>query len=146
MVRIPLLALALAATLAGCRHRDIGPDPGPPPRLEPGTLANPAAENCARLGGRVAIELHPGGGEYGICLFGDNRQCEEWALMRGHCPAGGLKVAGYATPEARFCAISGGRYAITADAGRESEQGDCALPDGRTCAAADYFKGACAAK
>jgi predicted metal-dependent phosphoesterase TrpH len=34
------------------------------------------------------------GGEYGICVFEDNRQCEEWALFRGECPAGGRKATG----------------------------------------------------
>jgi hypothetical protein len=33
-----------------------------------------------------------------VCVFGDNRQCEEWALMRGQCPAGGIRVTGYVTP------------------------------------------------
>jgi putative hemolysin len=31
-------------------------------------------------------------GQYGVCFFEDNRQCEEWALLRGDCPVGGKKV------------------------------------------------------
>jgi putative hemolysin len=144
-----LLAVALLLAAAGCKSRDIGPDPGPPPPVPPDpptALSNPASENCIRVGGKLAFDEHPGGGQYGICLFDDNRQCEEWALMRGHCPAGGIKVTGYVTPESRFCAISGGRYTITANSGKDDEQGNCVLPDGRTCDAAAYFGGSCAAK
>ncbi len=50
------------------------------------------------------------GGEIGVCLFEDNRQCEEWALLRGECRQGGIRVAGYDTTEERHCAIRGGRY------------------------------------
>jgi hypothetical protein len=75
-------------------------------------LANPASENCVTTGGRLVIETAPGG-QYGVCVFEDNRQCEEWALLRGACAIGGIKVTGYATPQARYCAIRGGDYAIT---------------------------------
>jgi putative hemolysin len=54
-------------------------------------LTNPASENCAAHGGRLLIETAPAG-QYGVCLFEDNRQCEEWALLRGACPVGGIKV------------------------------------------------------
>ena len=45
--------------------------------------------------------------------------------MRGRCPAGGIKVTGYATAAARHCAIAGGRYTITARSGAADEQGIC---------------------
>src|SRR5262245_52405113 len=41
--------------------------------------ANPASENCVAQGGRLVIETAGDGGEFGVCLFEDNRQCEEWA-------------------------------------------------------------------
>ena len=61
-------------------------------------LANPASENCIAQGGRLVIETASDGGQYGMCLFEDNHQCEEWALLRGTCPVGGIKVTGYVTP------------------------------------------------
>ncbi|MHB1220021.1 MAG: DUF333 domain-containing protein [Alphaproteobacteria bacterium] len=45
-------------------------------------LANPAATNCARQGGRSEIRKGASGGQYGVCLFADGRVCEEWALFR----------------------------------------------------------------
>ncbi|MCU0507212.1 MAG: DUF333 domain-containing protein [Anaerolineae bacterium] len=133
-----LTALALGACV-----------PLPPPTpTEPAPtvtvgIANPASENCVKQGGTLTIAERPDGGQYGICLFEDNRQCEEWALLRGECPAGGVKVTGYATDAARFCAITGGTYTITANSGQANEDGACALPSGVTCPAADYFSGAC---
>jgi putative hemolysin len=106
-------------------------------------LANPASQNCAAKGGMLRIERRPDGGQYGVCVFVDNYQCEEWALFRGECPAGGLRVTGYITPAARYCAITGGRYAVVAKSGAADEQGACALPGGKACDAAAYFAGTC---
>lgn len=51
-------------------------------------LANPAATNCARKGGRSEVRTGASGGQYGVCLFADGRVCEEWALLReGACVA-----------------------------------------------------------
>lgn len=126
------LALVLAIAVAGVGAADaqVG-------------LANPASVNCVQKGGTVKIETAPGGGQYGVCVFADNRQCEEWAMMRGRCPVGGLRVTGYVTPAARFCAITGGRYAVTANDNRPDEQGSCALPEGKLCDAVAYHAGRC---
>jgi putative hemolysin len=112
------------------------------PQRPPTQLANPASAHCMERGGRHVVERGPGG-EFGVCLFEDNRQCEEWALLRGHCPAGGRRVTGYVTPAARYCAITGGSYAITGRSGASDEQGTCALPDGRSCDADAHYRNAC---
>ena len=49
-------------------------------------------------------------------------QCEEWALLRGECPKGGIRVAGCATPAARYCGITGGSYTVVARSGAADEQ------------------------
>lgn len=123
-----LLAVAMAG--AGAVQAQLG-------------MANPASVNCVQKGGTVRIETAPGGGQYGVCVFADNRQCEEWAMMRGHCPVGGIRVAGYVTSAARFCAITGGRYTVTANDNRPDEQGSCALPEGKLCDAVAYHAGRC---
>ena len=64
----------------------------------------------------LRIESRPDGGQYGVCIFDDNYQCEEWAMFRGECPVGGLRVTGYITTAARYCAITGGRYTVVAKA------------------------------
>ena len=87
------------------------PTPSATPSMEATAgigLANPASENCLSLNGASNIVKKPNGAEYGVCVFMDNRQCEEWALMRGECPVGGVKITGYETPEQIYCAITGG--------------------------------------
>ncbi len=106
-------------------------------------IANPASQNCVARGGTLRIESRPDGGQYGVCIFDDNRQCEEWAMFRGECPVGGLRVTGYITTAARFCAITGGRYTVVAKSGTLDEQGACALPGGKACAAGAYYAGSC---
>jgi len=109
-------------------------------------MANPASENCVKQGGTVSIQKRGDGGEYGICLFEDNRQCEEWALLNGECPVGGLKITGYITPAAQYCAISGGTYTITGNSGAPNETGTCAFKNGKSCAADEYYNGTCNSK
>jgi putative hemolysin len=69
-------------------------------------LANPASQYCADQGGTLTIEKRGDGGEFGVCTFEDNLQCEEWAMMRGQCPVGGIKVTGYLTPAVRLQVVN----------------------------------------
>ncbi len=113
------------------------------PAETPASMPNPASQNCVSQGGSLQFAVRGDGGAYGICLFPDNMQCEEWALMRGECPAGGVKVTGYATPAGSYCAITGGVYAVTGKSGQADEQGTCTLPGGKVCNVWDYFNGKC---
>ena len=105
-------------------------------------MANPASVNCSQQGGTLSIE-EGSGGQIGVCYFEDNRQCEEWALLRGDCPPGGVKVTGYVTPAGRYCAITGGTYTATGNDGADDEQGVCTFKDGGQCDAWDYHNGKC---
>ena len=107
------------------------------------TLANPASQNCAKKGGKPTIEKNPGGGEYGVCVFADNRQCEEWAMLRGQCRTGGVKVTGYVTPAARYCAITGGTYKVSSADNTPGEQGTCTFRGANACDALAYYQGSC---
>jgi len=115
-------SIALSAWLASCAGAMAQPQ-----------LANPASQRCVASGGTLQVERRPDGGEFGVCVFTDNRQCEEWAMFRGECPVGGLRVTGYMTPASRYCAISGGRYT----------EPNCTLPNGKVCNADAYFAGTC---
>jgi uncharacterized protein len=109
-------------------------------------LANPASVNCTEKGGALAIETGPDGGQYGVCTFPADKQCEEWSMMRGGCPVGGVDVKGYTTDAARYCAITGGAYAATAKVGSADEQGTCTLSGGKQCDAGEYYAGKCRAE
>lgn len=128
--------LLAAALLAACV-------PATTPTPTPAGIANPASENCIEQGGTLSIETRGDGGQYGVCLFEDNQQCEEWALLRGDCPLGGIRVTGYVTAAARYCAITGGTYAVTGEANTENETGTCTFKNGTQCDAGDYYNGKC---
>ncbi len=133
-----LVILLGAMLLAACTA------PATPPTPTSGAgIANPASENCVKQGGTLTIQKRGDGGEYGVCTFEDNRQCEEWALLRGECPVGGLKITGYVTPAAQYCAITGGEYTVTGASNTDQEQGTCAFKNGKTCDAWDYYNGKC---
>jgi putative hemolysin len=109
-------------------------------------LANPASVNCTQQGGTLTIERRPDGGQFGVCVFTDNYQCEEWALLRGECPKNGLRVTGYVTPAGRYCAITGGRYSVVSPPGATPERGTCTLPNGNSCEADAYYAGTCSGR
>jgi hypothetical protein len=138
--RATALALAgMVLALTACSR-----DPGPSAAAATTGLANPASENCIAEGGELRIETAGGGSQYGVCLFEDNRQCEEWALLRSACPAGGIRITGYVTPQARYCAIRGGDYRVTREqTATAPEEGTCALPGEPACDALALYEGRC---
>lgn len=116
------------------------------PEDDPGVaLPNPVSVNCEDQGGTLQIESRPDGGQFGVCTFEDNRQCEEWALFYDDCPVGGIKVTGYATEAARFCAITGATYEATGTDAAGVETGTCTLKDGTVCEAGAFYEGTCKA-
>lgn len=100
-------------------------------------MANPASVNCAKKGGALEIRKNKTG-EYGVCLFEDNRQCEEWALLRDQCPVGGLKITGYQSDAEIYCAITGGQVE-----GLGTATPMCKRIDGTLCNAQANLDGEC---
>jgi hypothetical protein len=107
------------------------------------SISNPASSNCVDNGGKIEIKKRGDGGEYGVCFMEDNRQCEEWSLFKGECPTGGIKVAGYITEAAVYCAILGGEYKISNNSNIETEDGTCSFFNGQVCNVWDLYNGKC---
>ena len=105
-------------------------NPSPTPETtaipEKAGMANPASVNCVDKGGELTIKKDLDGNEYGVCIFDDNRQCEEWAMYRKECPEGGVKITGYNNQGQIECAIKGG------DVDMENKM--CTLPNELMCA------------
>ncbi len=143
-----VLAFCIAGALPGCvspTAPQLIPATMSQPTLTqtpPGQIANPASENCVKQGGTLTIQKRGDGGEYGVCVFEDNRQCEEWAMLRRECAVGGIKITGY-TLAARYCAITGGTYQIAGNSNTDQEQGTCTFKNGQACDAWDYYNGKC---
>lgn len=49
------------------------------------SMANPASLYCINHGGRSEIRRDEKHGEYGVCIFPDGSECEQWEFMRGLC-------------------------------------------------------------
>ena len=67
-------------------------------------IANPASVYCVQSGYTLEIRANAGGGEYGVCIFPDGNECEEWAFFRNECGSGyrnlpDLNGKGKSTPE-----------------------------------------------
>ncbi|MGQ3073916.1 MAG: putative hemolysin [Ferrovibrionaceae bacterium] len=135
MARLGISALLAALVLAGTAPASAQTAPS-------ATMANPAAMNCARLGGTSERLVRGTLGEVGICRFKNGRACEEWALMRGECPESGVDEKPYATVEGRFCVLRGGILSL--EAGQTDERrGTCFLPESRNCPVEAYWLGQC---
>ena len=59
---------------------------------EPAGLANPASVHCEEQGGTLEMRTDADGGQYGVCLFDDGSECEEWAYFRGECVPGDTQL------------------------------------------------------
>ena len=84
IVSLFLLSLALGL-LAACAPPQTAP--AAKPTVNQAQLANPASEYCIQQGGKLEIRKDDQGNEYGVCIFEDGNECEEWAFFRGECGA-----------------------------------------------------------
>ena len=100
------------------------------------SIANPASQYCIEQGGIVDIRKKPDKSEYGVCVFEDNRQCEEWALLRKECQKGGVKITGYTTNATIYCAITGN---IATEGTPENPEATCTV-NGLVCPADNFYK------
>jgi len=76
-----VLITALLALLMGC-----APSGGEAtPTVEAGGLPNPASKYCIDQGYELEIRSDEAGNQYGVCIFPDGSECEEWAFFRGEC-------------------------------------------------------------
>jgi putative hemolysin len=77
----------VVCTLLSAPVRSSGPWPESEATAQPGgaRLPNPASVYCEEHGGSLEIRSAADGGQYGVCIFPDGSECEEWAFYRGEC-------------------------------------------------------------
>jgi putative hemolysin len=51
-------------------------------------IANPASVYCVQSGYKLEIRANANGSQYGVCIFPDGNECEEWSFFRNECGAG----------------------------------------------------------
>jgi putative hemolysin len=102
---------------------------------------------CDEQGGRLDIRTADGGGQYGVCVFPDGSECEEWAFYRSECQPGSQPGATsepeVANPAAVFCVQQGGLSKIQTDEAG-NQYGVCVFPDGSECDEWAFYRGECA--
>lgn len=87
--------LILAAVLFG------GCSPNQPQEPAPNNnggigMANPASVYCTEQGYTLEMRQNENG-EYGVCIFPDGSECEEWAYFRNECQPGDVPTGEAAT-------------------------------------------------
>ncbi len=88
-----LLAVVVAILLlSACAPAPAAPTavPAGSPAGTPGAIgiANPASTFCVEKGNKLQIRNNADGSQYGVCIFPDATECEEWAYFRGQCGPG----------------------------------------------------------
>ena len=58
-------------------------DDGNPPLIV--GMGDPSAANCEEKGYTAETLYSTDGGQYGLCLFGDDKACDTWAYYREEC-------------------------------------------------------------
>lgn len=64
-----------------------GAQTGEPEKSE-AAIPNPASVNCVEKGFRSEIRTAEDGSQYGVCIFDDGSECDEWLYLRGECSPG----------------------------------------------------------
>ena len=90
-VLIILLLVILLLALCGCAVSK-------PKPTEMSQLANPASVNCEQKGGKLELRTAADGGTFGVCVFQDKSECEEWAYFRNECKPGDSLLSPTGTP------------------------------------------------
>jgi putative hemolysin len=84
------LLVLLVVLASGCAPAT--PVAAPTPTPDAGAqIANPASKFCVDKGYRSEIRTGKDG-QYGVCIFPDGTECDEWAFFRGECAPGTPKA------------------------------------------------------
>lgn len=77
---------------------DGGTTPSAPPEATEAGLPNPASVYCEEQGGTLEIRENEEG-QYGVCIFEDGSECDEWEFYRGECQPGDSLLEPTAEPQ-----------------------------------------------
>lgn len=111
----------LAACLVGCAPETDQPE------NPPVGLANPASAYCQGLGFKEETRENELG-QYGICIFPDNSECDTWDFLAGRCGQ-----------EHSYCVEQEYKILATEDANIAT----CNFDDRSTCNEFLFFEGKC---
>ena len=133
---IIILLSVVILSLVGCT-----PTPTPTEIADQSGLPNPASVYCEEQGGQVEIRTDDGG-QYGVCLFEDGSECEEWDFYEGKCAPEDAEAIGLPNPASAYCEEQGGQVEIRTD-DEGGQYGMCIFEDGSECDEWAFFRGEC---
>ena len=97
-------------------------------------IPNPAAVYCAKLGYKYETRKNEYGGEYGVVIFPDGTECNDWSFFKGKA---GQKWS--------YCKRHGGKIENRVEnmGTWTAESAVCVFPDGSECDETQYIDGKC---
>jgi putative hemolysin len=147
-IKIASIALVFSTlVLSACAANP--PPSGSPTGTPKAEITNPATASCELKGYRSQIRTTSDGSQYGVCIFPDGSECEEWAFYRSECvpepenPTSGTDSPQIANPASVNCLQKGGRLEIRTTA-NGSQYGVCIFSDGSACEEWAYLRDECA--
>lgn len=117
-----VVLIIVGLSLVGCGKTTTTPEEQPN-----SGLANPASVYCEGLGYQLELRSDDKG-SFGICVFPDGSECDEWDFLSGRCGQ-----------EYSYCVQQG--YVLEVE--EEANIGKCVFPDGSSCRELDFFEGLC---
>ncbi len=90
------VAIIFGVLAAGCSATVEQNAPTPSATADPNSsgIANPAAVFCIEQGYRQETRTDAQGNQYGVCIFPDGSECDEWAYYRGECKPAAVTPSG----------------------------------------------------
>ncbi len=79
-----LCMILLSTFILGCKAQ-VDATPTETMGTDEAAIANPAAVYCENQGYHVEVRTDADGNQYGLCIFPDGSECDEWAYFRGEC-------------------------------------------------------------
>lgn len=104
-------------------------------------MGDPSAANCEEKGYTTETLYSTDGGQYGLCLFGDDKACDTWAYYREECDESNPILSSY-------CEENGGELTSrsvdwgTVEGVSPAEYQVCTI-DGMECVENDYYSNNC---
>jgi len=119
-----------ALIVSGCGTATVEPTTG---------MANPAAVYCEGQGYTLEMRTDADGGQYGVCMFPDGSECEEWAFYRGECSSAAEAAVETATETPTTPSASSGQAAPTEAATAQPTEAPAPVEPAETWAYVDLM-------
>jgi putative hemolysin len=145
LLTLQVIFIVSVLILTGCNSSSVpNLNPTATPVSNQAVMPNPASVYCEQQGYKSEIRTAADGSQYGVCVFPDGSECDEWAYYRGECgpETATTPSAGLPNPASVYCEQQGYKSEIRT-AADGSQYGVCVFPDGSECDEWAYYRGEC---